>query len=105
MLFEVGYYALLLLVLSVVSAAAGKLLAQMFGLPELANSILFMAAVAFVVFFGNSFIEKVISIWSIVFYATYGSHVRAGGVEVRAAAARRARRGAARLGARRCATA
>jgi uncharacterized membrane protein YkvI len=72
-LFEVGYYALLLLVLSVLSAAAAKLLAQMFGLPELLNSMLFMSAVAIVVFFGNSVIEKVISAWSIVFYATYGS--------------------------------
>ena len=41
--------------------------------PELLNSILYMAVVAFVVFFGNSLIEKVISVWSIVFYATYGS--------------------------------
>ena len=73
MLFEIGYYALLLLVLSVLSSAAGKLLAQMFGLPELLNSILFMSLVAFVVFFGNKVIEKVISAWSIVFYATYGS--------------------------------
>jgi uncharacterized membrane protein YkvI len=72
-LFEIGYYALLLLVLSVLSSAAGKLLAQMFGLPELLNSILFMAVVAFVVFFGNKVIEKVISAWSIVFYITYGS--------------------------------
>jgi len=72
-LFEIGYYALLLLVLSVVSAAAGKLLSQMFGTAELINSILFMSVVAFVVFFGNSLIEKVISAWSVVFYATYGS--------------------------------
>lgn len=71
-LFEIGYYALLLLVLSVVSSAAGKLLVQMFHLPELVNSILFMSMVAFVVFFGNSLIEKVISAWSMVFYATYG---------------------------------
>jgi uncharacterized membrane protein YkvI len=72
-LFEVGYYALLLLILSVLSAASGKLLAQMFGWPTLVNSILFMTAVAFVVFFGNKVIEKVISAWAIVFYATYGS--------------------------------
>jgi uncharacterized membrane protein YkvI len=71
-LFEIGYYALLVLVLSVVSAAAGKLLAEMFGSAEVTNSVLFMAAVAFVVFFGNSLIEKVISAWSVVFYATYG---------------------------------
>jgi uncharacterized membrane protein YkvI len=72
-LFEIGYYALLLLVLSVVSSAAGKLLVQMLGLPELVNSIFFMAIVAFVVFFGNNLIEKVISIWSLIFYVTYGS--------------------------------
>lgn len=72
-LFEAGYYALLLLVLSVVSSAAGKLLVQMAGLPELLDSILFMAVVAFVVFFGNNLIEKVISGWSVVFYATYGA--------------------------------
>jgi uncharacterized membrane protein YkvI len=72
-LFEIGYYALLLLVLSVLASAAGKLVAQMLGLPELVNSILFMAVVAFVVFFGNSLIEKVISAWAIVFYVTYGS--------------------------------
>jgi uncharacterized membrane protein YkvI len=73
LLFELGYYALLLLVLSVVSSAAGKLLLQMSGLPELWGSIGFMAVVAFVVFFGNSVIEKVISTWSIIFYASYGT--------------------------------
>lgn len=72
-LFEIGYYALLLLILSVLSAASGKLLAQMFGLPELVNSSLFMAAVAFVIFFGNKVIEKVISAWAIIFYITYGA--------------------------------
>jgi uncharacterized membrane protein YkvI len=72
-LFEIGYYALLLLILSVLASAAGKLLVQMFGLPELVNSILFMTVVAFVVFFGNKVIEKVISAWSIIFYITYGS--------------------------------
>jgi uncharacterized membrane protein YkvI len=72
-LFELGYYALLLLILSVLSAASGKLLAQMFGWPTLVNSILFMAAVASVVFFGNKVIEKVISAWAIIFYATYGA--------------------------------
>jgi uncharacterized membrane protein YkvI len=72
-LFEVGYCALLLLVLSVVSSAAGKLLAEVFGSPELVNSVLFMCVVAFIVFFGSSFVEKIISAWSVAFYATYGS--------------------------------
>lgn len=73
LLFELGYYALLLLVLSVVSSAAGKLLAGMSALPELWGSVAYMAVVGFVVFFGNKVIEKVISAWSILFYASYGT--------------------------------
>jgi uncharacterized membrane protein YkvI len=72
-LFEIGYYALLLLILAVVSAAAGKVLRDMFGSAELLNSLLFMAVVAFVIYFGNSLIEKVISAWSLVFYLSYGT--------------------------------
>ena len=72
LLFELGYYALLLLVLSVVSSAAGKLLAQMTPLPELWGSVCYMAVVGLVVFFGNQVVERVISAWSIVFYASYG---------------------------------
>ncbi len=70
-LFELGYIATLLLTLSVVSAAAGKLLNEKLGSPETASSIIFMAVVAFIVFFGNKVIERIISIWSIIFYATY----------------------------------
>ncbi len=71
-LFELGYFASLLLALSVVSAAAAKLIGQMAGSPELANSIVFMAVVAVLVLFGNRLIERVISAWSIIFYVTYG---------------------------------
>lgn len=71
-LFELGYFAMLLLALSVVSAAAAKLIGQMAGSPELANAIVFMAVVAILVLFGNRLIERVISAWSIIFYATYG---------------------------------
>lgn len=70
--FEVGYLALLLLVLSVVSSAAGALLTQLAGSPEFLNSVLFMATVAFVVFYGNDFLERVITAWSIIFYVSYG---------------------------------
>jgi len=72
-LFEIGYWTLLLLVLSVVASAAGKLLAQMLGTSELYNSVLFMSTVALVIFFGSNLVEKVISAWSVVFYATYGT--------------------------------
>lgn len=72
-LYEFGYIATLLLVLSVISAAAGQLLAQMIGTPELPNSALFMLLVAFLVFFGSSVIERVISAWSVLFYVVYGT--------------------------------
>jgi len=70
--FEWGYLLMLLLVLSVVSAAAGELLRDMTTLTPVAGSALFMAGVAFCVFFGSSFVERLISIWSVVFYVTYG---------------------------------
>jgi uncharacterized membrane protein YkvI len=71
--FEIGYLALLLLVLSVVSSAAGTLITEQVGSPRLLNSALFMAAVALVVFYGNDFLERVIAAWSIAFYLAYGS--------------------------------
>jgi uncharacterized membrane protein YkvI len=70
-LFEAGYIATLLLTLSVISAAAGELLASTFSVPRTGGSIAFMALVAFFVFFGNRAIERVISAWSIIFYITY----------------------------------
>jgi uncharacterized membrane protein YkvI len=72
-LFEWGYFAILLLVLSVVASAAGQLLGEMAGFQALSASILFMACVAFLVFFGNAFVERIISIWSVIFYIAYGS--------------------------------
>lgn len=71
-LFEIGYALSLLLVLSVVSAAASRLLAETIGTPPAANSLAFIAVVAFMVAFGSHIIERVISLWSLLFYATYG---------------------------------
>ncbi len=71
-LFEIGYVLTLMLSLSVVSAAAARLIAEMLGWPELANAILFVAVVAFLVFFGTKLIERVISFWSLFFYISYG---------------------------------
>ncbi|HVO45242.1 MAG TPA: hypothetical protein VMT29_02795 [Steroidobacteraceae bacterium] len=72
-LFEWGYLAILLLVLSVVASAGGKLLSEITGTSELVDSALFTAAVGVIVFFGSTFIERVISVWSVVFYIVYGS--------------------------------
>lgn len=71
-LFEFGYIAILLIILSVVSSAAGKLLADMLGSPEAVNSFAFVAMVALLVLFGSRFIERVIATWSLLFYLAYG---------------------------------
>lgn len=71
-LFEIVYFAGLMLVLAIVSAAAGELLFDLLGWSHLLSASMFMAAVAVLVFFGNSVIEKVISVWSVIFYLTYG---------------------------------
>lgn len=71
-LFEIVYFAGLMLVLAIVSAAAGELLFDLLGWSHLLSACLFMAAVAGLVFFGNSVIERVISAWSVIFYITYG---------------------------------
>ncbi len=70
-LFEIGYLASLVLVLAVVSAAAGELMLELAGWPLWLSAVIFMAIVAALVFFGNSFVERLISAWSILFYATY----------------------------------
>lgn len=72
-LFEWGYLAILLLVLSVISSAAGKLLSEMTGTQEFLDSVLFTGSVGLIVFFGSTFIERVISAWSVIFYIVYGS--------------------------------
>lgn len=70
-LFELGYFASLLLVLAVISAAAARLLAEMFASPPVLNAVSFLVVVAALVFFGNRFIERLISAWSVIFYCTY----------------------------------
>lgn len=71
-LFELGYSVSLVLVLSVVSAAAGKLLFDALGTPPVLNAVAFIIVVTGLVVFGNALIERVISWWSIFFYMTYG---------------------------------
>jgi len=71
-LFELGYFALLLLVLSVITAAASTLGARLIGSPPLVNSILFICAVGWLAFYGSDVIELVISAWATLFLCTYG---------------------------------
>ena len=74
-LFELAYFCLGLLVLAVIGAAAGELVASHFGLPPMLGTITLMLLVGVLVFWGTSLIEKVLALWSFLLYATYSIFV------------------------------
>jgi uncharacterized membrane protein YkvI len=70
-LFEICYFALLLIILAVIAAAAGSILEETFGLSYLVGVIGMMAAVGYLVFRGSGTIERVLAVWSFVLYSVY----------------------------------
>lgn len=69
--YEVVYSIGLILVISVLGSASGKLLYNMFELPEIVGVLVMMLVVGLLVFYGSSLIEKVLSIWSFALYAVF----------------------------------
>jgi uncharacterized membrane protein YkvI len=74
-LYEVCYYATLILVLSVIGAACSSVFHQSFGLPAWLGAAVLMLFVAVLVYFGNTLVERVLSAWGIALYALYGGMV------------------------------
>ena len=72
-LFEIAFLALILLILSVIGAASNELLQSLFTLPAYMGSIVLMAAVGTMVFWGPRAIRNLLSSWSILLYLTYGA--------------------------------
>ncbi|MEK7266728.1 MAG: hypothetical protein AAB227_11595 [Pseudomonadota bacterium] len=70
-LFEISYFLFLVLVLAVVSAAAGEIGAATFGLPRLVGTLLLMASVATATSFGNDGVEGMFRYTSSILYAVY----------------------------------
>lgn len=70
-LFEVAYVLLVLLVLSVFGAAAGEIGAALFGAPHLVGTLTLAGAIALVVTFGDSAVERVFKYVSILLYGVY----------------------------------
>jgi uncharacterized membrane protein YkvI len=70
-LFEISYLVLLFLVLSVVVAASGQNLYDVFGFNKWVGIILMAAGVAYLVIAGTKTLVKVLSFWSYVLYAVY----------------------------------
>jgi uncharacterized membrane protein YkvI len=70
-LFEISYLVLLLLVLSVVVAASGQNLYDVFGVNKWVGIILMIVGVAYLVIAGTKVLVKTLSLWSYVLYAVY----------------------------------
>lgn len=70
-LYEILYVLMMILVISVVGAAAGDVLHDNFGLPRFAGIAGIMLAIACLVFYGTPAIEKFLAAWSFALYATY----------------------------------
>jgi uncharacterized membrane protein YkvI len=69
--FEISYFALVLIILAVIAAAAGSILQETFGLHYLIGVIGMMACVGYLVFRGSGTIEKFLAGWSFLLYGVY----------------------------------
>ncbi len=70
--FEFAYLAMMILVLSVLGAAAGELSNTVIHIPKFAGAVILMIAIAILVFFGSKTIERALSGWSFLLYLSYG---------------------------------
>lgn len=70
-LYEVLYWLLMILVISIVGAAAGDIVRDTFGLPPFVGIVGIMTLIALLVFLGTSAVERFFAFWSFVLYGTY----------------------------------
>lgn len=70
-LFELSYFALLLVVLSIVGAASGEIVYDMTGAPTVVGTSALVVLAATILFFGSSVVQKVLTYWSIFLYVCY----------------------------------
>lgn len=70
-LFELAYFALLVVVLSVVGAASGEIVHDMTRAPTVVGTSVLVVLSAVVLFFGSPVVQKLLTYWSIFLYACY----------------------------------
>lgn len=70
-LYEICYLVTMIIVLSVIAAAAGSIAQEIFSLPYFVGVVFMMFSVGFLVLNGTALVEKFLSFWSIVLYAVY----------------------------------
>ncbi len=71
-IYELAYFILAILVLSVLGAAAGEMVRQYLDAPAILGTALLMLAITYLVFRGSLLIERVLASWSLVLYLTFG---------------------------------
>ena len=71
LLYEILYMLLMLLVISIIGAAAGEIVRDTFGLPTFIGVFGIMTLIALLVFFGTPALERFFALWSFVLYGTY----------------------------------
>jgi len=85
-LYEILYVLLMILVISIVGAAAGDILRDTFGFPAFVGTAGIMVMIALLVFYGTPAIERFLALWSFVLYATYltflGWHLAQNGAQI-----------------------
>jgi uncharacterized membrane protein YkvI len=69
--YEIAFLALLVLILSVLGAASGEILAQRFGTPLWMGTAVQMLCVATIVFTGTRAIERFFTLWAVVLYGAF----------------------------------
>jgi uncharacterized membrane protein YkvI len=69
--FDVLYVLSVLLTVAVVGSASGELLYSLLGWPRLAGTLLMIAVVVLLLYWGSNLIEQAFSVWSFVLYAVY----------------------------------
>jgi uncharacterized membrane protein YkvI len=70
-LFEIGYFALMIVILAVMGAAAGEITHSLFGLPRLAGSLAMIAATGLMLAYSSAAIEKFLAVSVGYLYLVY----------------------------------
>lgn len=70
-LFEILLALLMIVVLSVIGAAAGEVAHNLFNAPALAGTLVLLLAVGVLTFYGSHLIEQFMGAWSVLLYISY----------------------------------
>lgn len=74
-MFEIVALSLMLLVIAVITAAAGALLADQYGLPRWVGSGLTLCSVVTLVVSGRGWVMKVLASWSLLLYVVFAAYL------------------------------